>query len=114
MKIIKWTNKFSGEFGYVADLEDNHFINTWEIKDAKKFRTIKEADKTIDLLNEIGEGQNNFFELTDAPKATATKAASKTTAKKTATAKKTTATKKTATAKTTAKTTKTATEKTTK
>ena len=107
MKIIKWTNKFSGEFGYVADLEDNHFINTWEIKDAKKFRTIKEADKTIDLLNEIGEGQNNFFELTDAPKATATKAASKTTAKKTAT-------KKTATTKTTAKTTKTATKKTTK
>lgn len=103
MKIIKWTNKFSGEFGYVADLEDTHFINTWEIKDAKKFRTIKEADKTIDLLNEIGEGQNNFFELTDAPKATATKAASKTTAKKATTAKKTTA-----------KTTKTATEKTTK
>ncbi len=95
MKAIKWTNKFSGESGYVESLADNHFVNTWEIENAAKFRTKKDAEKAVGTLNEFGEDANNNFEIVDMPKAAAPK--------KAATPKKAAAPKKAAT-KTAAKT----------
>ncbi len=86
MKAIKWINKFSGESGYVESLADSHFINTWEIENAAKFRSQKEADKVLDTLYEFGEDANNDFEVVELPKAekkaaTTKKAAAKPAAK---------------------------------
>ncbi len=88
MKAIKWINKFSGETGYVESLADDHFVNTWEIEYAAKFRTVKEADKALDALYDFGEDVNNDFEVVDIPKAEKPKATVKKTTTKTA-AKKT-------------------------
>ena len=100
MKAIKWINKFSNESGFVMSLADGHFINTWEIENAVKFRTQASADKTLDTLYEFGEDANNDFEIIDVPapaktvkttktaKTTAVKTA-KTAAKKSVTEKKT-------------------------
>ena len=62
---IKWTNKFSGEQGYVKsiDSKEKHFINTWEQSEAKVFKTESNAQKAISRLIEFGEGDNNIFEL---------------------------------------------------
>ena len=63
---IKWMNRFSGEAGYVKDIKtkDKHFVNTWKPAEAKAYKTEAGANKAIDTLNEIGEGENNEFELT--------------------------------------------------
>ncbi|MBP5332442.1 MAG: hypothetical protein J6Y89_11395, partial [Lachnospiraceae bacterium] len=74
MKAIKWINKFSGESGYVESLADNHFINTWQIEYAAKFRSQKDADKALDTLYAFGEDVNNNFEVVDIPKAEKEKA----------------------------------------
>ena len=63
MKVIKWTNKFSRETGYVKGLGEGHFINTWDKADAAKYRTQKAAEKVLVTLNEFGEGANNDFEV---------------------------------------------------
>ena len=68
MKAIKWTNKFSGESGYVESLADRHFINTWQIEYAAQYRSQAEAEKALDKLYEFGEDANNDFEIVDIPK----------------------------------------------
>ena len=61
MKVIRWTNKFSKETGFVKELGEGHFINTWDKADAAKYRTQKAAEKVLVTLNEFGEGANNDF-----------------------------------------------------
>ena len=61
MKVIRWTNKFSKETGFVKELGEDHFINTWDKAEAAKYRTQKAAEKVLVTLNEIGEGANNDF-----------------------------------------------------
>ena len=60
---IKWINKFSNEEGYVSKVmkTKGYFENSYEQKDAKKYRSINEANKDIELLNSLGEGDNNNF-----------------------------------------------------
>ncbi len=62
---IKWTNRYSGESGYVATVDDagRHFINAADVKDACNYRMTKTAEKVIDKLYEYGEGDNNDFEI---------------------------------------------------
>ena len=85
MKVIKWTNKYSNETGFVKCLGEGHFINTWEQDSAMKFRNQAEADKTLDTLYEFGEDANNNFDVIDIPEPEKTKPAAKeTAAKKTA------------------------------
>ncbi|MBO4416318.1 MAG: hypothetical protein J5824_10125 [Lachnospiraceae bacterium] len=61
MKVIRWTNRFSKETGFVKALAEDHFINTWEKADAAKYRTKKDAEKVLVTLNEFGENANNDF-----------------------------------------------------
>ena len=48
---IKWTNKCSGEQGYVKSLnrKGNYFVNTFDIKEAKSYSE-KNVNNIIDLL----------------------------------------------------------------
>lgn len=63
-KVIKWTNKMSNESGYVKSVSKakGHFINTWEKMFAKKYQTDKQINKDLQILEEIGETQDNVFE----------------------------------------------------
>jgi hypothetical protein len=65
---IKWTNKFSGETGFVADIKRKagHFVSTFEAAEAKAFKNAKNAEKAIKTLAEIGEADNNNFEIVEA------------------------------------------------
>lgn len=63
--IIKWTNRYSGETGYIKDIDykNRHFNNTFEYEEAKKYNSKDIIKKTIDKLIEYGEGINNNFEI---------------------------------------------------
>lgn len=62
--IIKWTNRYSGEEGYVSSIlsSEGHFENTFDISVSKKYYH-SEAEKAINLLHEIGEAENNDFTI---------------------------------------------------
>lgn len=60
---IKWTNRFSGEQGYVKEIKPDHFINTFEKADGENFRSRREAEKAVAMLCDCGEGVNNEFEI---------------------------------------------------
>lgn len=63
--VLKWTNKFSGETGYVKSFsqKDGHFVNTYEASEARGFLNAKLAEKMITSLAEVGEADNNNFEV---------------------------------------------------
>ena len=65
---LKWTNKFSGETGYVGKIAKSkgYFENAEKAEDARKFRSVKEAEKAIETLEELGEAENNTFEVVEA------------------------------------------------
>ncbi|MBQ2659203.1 MAG: hypothetical protein IJF87_11630 [Erysipelotrichaceae bacterium] len=62
--IIKWTNKYSGETGYVASVsrKEGHFINTYNREEAKDY-SAKTVSKIVDDLIAFGEGEENVFEV---------------------------------------------------
>lgn len=66
-KIIKWTNKYSGETGYVAsiDSKEKHFVNTSDVQDARVFTNAGLAAAGIKQLTTYGEAENNVFEVID-------------------------------------------------
>ncbi|MBO5435112.1 hypothetical protein J6A31_04750 [bacterium] len=63
MFIIKWTNKFSGETGYVESIssKEKHFNNTFDAAFAKKYKTASVAQRMILTLAKYGEADNNDF-----------------------------------------------------
>ncbi len=63
--ILKWTNKYSGETGYVGKVlkTEGHFVNAEEIADAKRYSFEKTAKNEIEVLEAIGEAENNTFEV---------------------------------------------------
>lgn len=64
MVIIKWTNKFSNETGYVASVSTKNscFINTFEQSEAKQYS--EKSMKTIMAkLESYHETDNNYFEV---------------------------------------------------
>jgi hypothetical protein len=65
---LKWRNKFSGEEGYVASVKKTkgHFVNTFDQADAKRYQFEKSVKNDIALLVEMGEGENNDFEIVPA------------------------------------------------
>ena len=65
---VRWRNRLSGETGYVKSVKAKlgHFENTWEQTEAKKYISEKAANNDIVLLNEIGEGKDNDFEIVQA------------------------------------------------
>ena len=64
--IIKWTNKYSGETGYVASVshKEGHFVSTDDINKAKSYSS-KTISNIIKDLIEYGEGENNNFEIVE-------------------------------------------------
>ena len=68
MVSIKWTNKFSGEVGYVRSVsnKEGHFNNTFDESKAKKYDSPSKAEKVIEKLISFGEGDNNNFEIVGA------------------------------------------------
>lgn len=67
-QIIKWTNKFSGEQGYVKTVRkaDGFFTNTFDAAEAKVFSRQCDVAKAMNLLASFGECENNDFEAVEA------------------------------------------------
>ena len=61
---LKWTNIRSGETGYVGKVsrKEGHFVNA-DKAGAKTYRSNAMAMKDIALLHDIGEAENNRFEI---------------------------------------------------
>lgn len=66
-KAIQWTNKFSGETGYVQSVTraKGHFINTWDKETAKVYKGEKVLANDLAILEEVGETKDNIFEVVD-------------------------------------------------
>ena len=62
MAIIQWTNKFSGETGYVGGVSTKNrcFYNA-EREGAKLYKSEVAAQKAISQITEYGEAENNNF-----------------------------------------------------
>lgn len=60
---LKWTNKYSNETGYVGKVlkSKGHFISAENKEDAKKYSSLKMVQKDIELLETLGEAENNIF-----------------------------------------------------
>lgn len=67
VKYIQWTNVYSGETGFVQMIRHskNHFVNTPNKEDARKYHSDAEAKKAIDDLMKMGEGRTNVFSIVD-------------------------------------------------
>lgn len=61
---IKWTNKFSGETGYVASVSAKNrcFFNTFDKKEAKGYSE-KAVKGILTKLDSYNETENNTFEI---------------------------------------------------
>lgn len=64
MVIIKWTNKYSNETGYVASLSTKNqcFNNTFEQSEAKRYSE-RSIAATMKKLEAFHETDNNTFEV---------------------------------------------------
>lgn len=68
MKRIKWTNKYSGETGYVESIgsKEKHFVSTNDVHSARIFMNAGLAAVGVKQLTSYGEAENNVFEIVDA------------------------------------------------
>lgn len=66
-KVIKWTNRFSGEQGYVQSIvkAEGHFVNTYEAAEAKTFNRQSDITRALNTLSAIGECEDNDFEAVE-------------------------------------------------
>jgi len=66
-KIIRWTNKFSQEQGYVmsVDKTEGHFVNTFDASEAKVFKRNCDVTRVLNQLESFGETENNAFDVVD-------------------------------------------------
>ena len=64
MVIIKWTNKYSNESGYVASISTKNecFINTFEESEAKRYSE-KSVKGMLIKLESFHETDDNDFEV---------------------------------------------------
>lgn len=62
--IIKWTNKFSGETGFVGKVSTKEacFYNS-DFDGARRYATEQSAQKAIKMLEAYGEAVNNTLEV---------------------------------------------------
>lgn len=65
MFVIKWTNRNSGEVGYVESIsnKEKHFVNTFDIEKAKRYKSVSVAKRMISSLESFGEADMNDFEI---------------------------------------------------
>lgn len=66
-KRLVWENKWSGERGYVKVIRESkgYFENTFDVNEARKFKSDNECAQAIALLEKLGETQNNNFYVID-------------------------------------------------
>ena len=64
MVIIKWTNKYSNETGFIASLSTKNecFINTFEESEAKRYSE-KSVKGMLTKLESFHETDDNDFEV---------------------------------------------------
>ena len=64
MVIIKWTNKYSNETGYVASLSTKNkcFYNTFDKNEAKQYSE-KSVTSLMNKLASFNETDDNIFEV---------------------------------------------------
>lgn len=62
-KVLKWTNKYSGETGYVGSVskKKGYFTNEPDILRAKRYITDKAISNDLEILKSFGEFKNNDF-----------------------------------------------------
>lgn len=62
---LKWTNIYSNDTGFVGKVskKEGHFFNVTEPDKAKTYVSAKTAGNDIELLKELGEADNNRFEI---------------------------------------------------
>ena len=67
MVVLKWTNKYSGDTGYVASLsaKEKCFINTFSKEEAKRYSE-KAVKGIMTKLESYHETDNNDFEAIEA------------------------------------------------
>lgn len=65
---LMWTNKFSGETGFVGKVAKSkgYFVNAETADKAKTYASAKTAEKDITVLTELGEAENNYFTVVEA------------------------------------------------
>jgi hypothetical protein len=63
--IVKWTNKFSNETGYVMKVNKKmgYFENTFDKASAFAYKTKASAKSAITWLMKSAEGENNTFDI---------------------------------------------------
>ena len=61
--VITWKNKFSGETGYVKSVskKKGYFENTFDVNEAKVYKSAKTIAKDMDAIKSFGELENNMF-----------------------------------------------------
>jgi hypothetical protein len=67
MVVLKWTNKYSGESGYVAQVstKNRSFVNTFDAAEAKEYSE-KSVKGILTKLESFGETEDNIFEVVEA------------------------------------------------
>ena len=67
MVVLKWTNKYSGDTGYVASLSTKSqcFVNTFDMGEAKRYSE-KAVKGILTKLENYHETDNNIFEVVEA------------------------------------------------
>lgn len=66
-RVLKWTNKMSGETGFVKSVSKvkGYFINTFDKAGAKIYKSDRQIENELKILEEVGETQNNNFEAVE-------------------------------------------------
>ncbi len=62
-RVLKWTNKYSGETGYVGTVskKKGYFTNEPDMLKAKKYVTDMAINNDLETLKLFGEFENNNF-----------------------------------------------------
>ena len=66
-KVLKWTNRYSGEQGFVQSIvkAEGHFVNTSDVAEAKIFSRQCDVTRALNVLAGIGEADENVFEAVE-------------------------------------------------
>lgn len=66
-KVLKWTNKYSGETGYVGSVskKKGYFTNEPDMLKAKRYVTDMAINNDLEALKSFGEFENNDFAAED-------------------------------------------------
>lgn len=62
-RVLKWTNKYSGETGYVGTVskKKGYFTNEPDMLKAKRYVTDMAINNDLEALKSFGELENNNF-----------------------------------------------------